>query len=196
AWMREHFADSDGVGAIFPPIIYTVICLRCLGYADDHPEMRWALKQLDDLMIEEDDTLRVQPCFSPVWDTALTLNALAAAGLSGRHQAVQKGIRWLLGREVRRPGDWSVQNPGLEPGGWYFEYRNGFYPDTDDTAMVLMALARTGHAFAEGGDARVAGVKAFWQGEAPAGPQGAVQRAPVARSCHPAAERGLRWLLA
>ena len=70
SWMRDHFADSDGVGAIFPPIIYTIISLRCLGYADDSPEMIYALKQLDDLMIEEDDTIRLQPCFSPVWDTA------------------------------------------------------------------------------------------------------------------------------
>jgi len=70
-WLREHFRDSDGVGAIFPPMIYTVISLKCLGVGDDAPEMQWALKQLDDLMLEEDDTIRLQPCFSPVWDTAL-----------------------------------------------------------------------------------------------------------------------------
>ena len=44
AWMLEHFTDSDGLGAIFPPMIYTAICLRCLGYADDSPEMTWAMK--------------------------------------------------------------------------------------------------------------------------------------------------------
>jgi len=145
-WLRERFEDSDGVGAIFPPMIYTVISLKCLGIPDDHPEMRWALKQLEDLMIEEDDTLRLQPCLSPVWDTALTLNALAEAGVPGNDPAIQQAVRWLLQREVRRPGDWSVANPHLEPGGWFFEYHNGFYPDTDDTAMVLMALARTGQA--------------------------------------------------
>ena len=145
-WMLDHFADSDGVGAIFPPIIYTIISLRCLGYADDTPEMRYALQQLDDLMIEEGDTIRLQPCFSPVWDTALSLNALAAADISDKHGAVLRATRWLLDREVRRPGDWSAMNPHLEPSGWFFEYRNGFYPDTDDTAMVLMALARTGQA--------------------------------------------------
>src|SRR4051812_39944338 len=113
--------------------------------------MIWALKQLDDLMIEEGDTLRLQPCFSPVWDTALALNALADTGLTGRHADVRRAADWLLGREVRRPGDWSLANPGLEPGGWFFEYRNGFYPDVDDTAMVLMALARTGLASTPGG---------------------------------------------
>lgn len=142
-WMMEHFADSDGVGAIFPPIVYTIISLRCLGYADDSPEMRWAHHQLDQLMIEEDDTLRLQPCLSPVWDTALTLIALADAEVPGDHPAIEQAVRWLLDREVRRPGDWSLRNPKLSPAGWFFEYRNGFYPDTDDTAMVLMALARS-----------------------------------------------------
>ncbi len=147
AWMRERFTDSDGLGAIFPPMIYTVISLRCLGVADDAPEMRWALKQLEDLMIEEDGAIRLQPCFSPVWDTALALNALADAHVTTETDAApQAAVDWLLEREVRRRGDWSVQNPHLEPGGWFFEYNNGFYPDTDDTAMVLMALARTGAA--------------------------------------------------
>jgi squalene-hopene/tetraprenyl-beta-curcumene cyclase len=145
-WMLEHLEDSDGLGAIYPPIIYTIISLRCLGYSDDSPEMRWALKQLENLVIEEQDTVRLQPCFSPIWDTALTLIALADSGLSGKHPAVQSAARWLLDREVRRRGDWSASNPNLEPAGWFFEYRNGFYPDTDDTAMVLMALAKTGHA--------------------------------------------------
>lgn len=183
AWMLEHFADSDGVGAIYPPIIYTIISLHCLGYADDSPEMIYAVKQLDDLMIEEDETLRVEPCFSPVWDTALSLNALALdrgagfqpamnrqAGSLPHHvsqAAMAQASRWLLEREVRRAGDWSLMNPGVEPGGWCFEYRNGFYPDIDDTGMVLMGLARSGHA---------------WRG---------TSGEPI-----PAVERGIKWLLA
>jgi squalene-hopene/tetraprenyl-beta-curcumene cyclase len=154
-WLLEHFEDSDGVGAIFPPIIYTIISLRCLGYADEAPEMRWALKQLDDLMIEEEDTLRIQPCFSPVWDTALTLNALGEAGRVRGQRAIDRAADWLLAREVRRPGDWSLLAPDIEPAGWFFEYHNGFYPDTDDTAMVLMGLARTGHGYADPGQAAV-----------------------------------------
>jgi squalene-hopene/tetraprenyl-beta-curcumene cyclase len=146
-WMRERFEDSDGLGAIFPPMVYTVIALRCLGVPDDEPEMQWALKQLDDLKIEEGNTLRLQPCVSPVWDTALTTIALADAGLDGGASGMRRSVRWLLDKEVRRPGDWSRALPEVEPAGWFFEYRNGFYPDTDDTAMVLMALAR-----ARGGD--------------------------------------------
>jgi squalene-hopene/tetraprenyl-beta-curcumene cyclase len=172
-WMFAHFADSDGLGAIYPPMIYTAICLRCLGYADDSPEMTWALKQLDDLIIEEDGALRLQPCFSPVWDTALTLIGLADAGLSDDHADMARGVRWLLDKEVRRPGDWSVLLPELEPAGWFFEYNNALYPDTDDTSMVLMALARSRP---EAADANEAFLR--WS-----------------QGVRPAAERGLRWLL-
>jgi len=142
-WMRDHFADSDGLGAIFPPMIYTVICLRCLGHADDSPELRWALKQLDDLMIEEDDTLRLQPCFSPVWDTAVATIALSDCRQPDDESAVARAVAWLLAKEVRNPGDWQTRRPGVEPSGWHFQYRNEFYPDIDDTAMVLMALLRS-----------------------------------------------------
>ena len=180
-WMLAHFADSDGVGAIFPPMIYTVVGLRCLGYADDSPEMLWAVKQLDDLMIEEDGTLRLQPCFSPVWDTALTLIALSDAGLPGHHPALERGVRWLLGKEVRRPGDWSLLNPGLEPAGWFFEYRNGFYPDTDDTGMVLMALAKCTDTQARGDRNGATGLAAV---------AGSPDRRLAASQ-----ERGVRWLL-
>jgi squalene-hopene/tetraprenyl-beta-curcumene cyclase len=150
-WLREHLEESDGLGAIFPPMIYTIVSLRCLGVSDDAPEMKWALKQLEDLMIEEDHALRLQPCFSPVWDTALALNALADAELPDDDPAVEQAARWLLAKEVRQKGDWSLSNPKLQPGGWFFEYRNAFYPDTDDTAMVLMALAKTGQANMSGG---------------------------------------------
>jgi squalene-hopene/tetraprenyl-beta-curcumene cyclase len=232
AWMLERFADSDGLGAIFPPMIYTVISLRCLGYADDSREMRWALKQLEDLMIEDGDTIRLQPCFSPVWDTSLTLIALAdgwhALSLcEGRrefaqssrpsktqgvppeqgapsHAAVTKGVRWLLDKEVRRPGDWTLSNPRLEPAGWFFEYRNGFYPDTDDTAMVLMALART----VASGEWRVASQEKDENGKMKVENNG--DSCPSSLIFHPsslsslairhspltnAPERGLRWLL-
>lgn len=143
-WMRQRLAHCDGLGAIFPPMIYTLIAWKCLGVADDDPEMIEARRVLDELILEDDAGLRLQPCFSPVWDTALTLNALAAAGLTVDDTPVRRAAEWLLAREVRQPGDWSVINPGLEPGGWVFEYRNPIYPDTDDTAMVLLALARTG----------------------------------------------------
>ncbi len=143
-WMRLRFQQSDGLGAIFPPMVYTVLALECLGVRRDSNEMVWALKQLEDLKLTDGQTLWLQPCLSPVWDTALSLNALAEAGLKAGDQAIDAAGEWLLSHECRRKGDWCDRVSGIEPGGWYFEYANGFYPDTDDTAMVLMALARTG----------------------------------------------------
>jgi squalene-hopene/tetraprenyl-beta-curcumene cyclase len=178
AWMREHYQDSDGVGAIFPPMVYTVIALRCLGVPDDHPEMQWAHRQLDDLKIYEGDTLRLQPCLSPVWDTALASIALADSGLPANAPAVRAAVRWLLDKEVRRPGDWSLAHPGVEPAGWFFEYRNALYPDTDDTAMVLIALARN----REQPRGRPASPAIFRNADGPA------DRA--------AADRAIRWLFA
>ena len=140
-WMIERFADSDGLGAIFPPIIWSVVALKCLGYEDDSPEVAAALGELESLMLDDQDGgLRLQPCKSPVWDTSLTVCALREAGIRPDDEQLQQSINWLLSKEVRRRGDWFLRNRKLEPGGWYFEFRNAFYPDIDDTAMVSMAL--------------------------------------------------------
>ena len=141
--MLEHFENSDGLGAIFPPMIYTVVALECLGYDPDSPAVQWAWRQLDDLLIEEGDRARLQPCVSPVWDTAIATIALSDAGsprMSPRSPAPSTGCS---SKEVRSPGDWQTRRPGVEPSGWHFQYHNEFYPDIDDTAMVLMALLRS-----------------------------------------------------
>jgi squalene-hopene/tetraprenyl-beta-curcumene cyclase len=142
-WMRDHFENSDGLGAIFPPMIYTVIALEVLGYERESAPFVWAMQQLEDLFIEENGKLRIQPCVSPVWDTAIAAIALADAELPGDHPALASTTRWLLAKEIRTPGDWSVRKKGVEPSGWHFQYRNEFYADIDDTAMVLLALQRS-----------------------------------------------------
>jgi squalene-hopene/tetraprenyl-beta-curcumene cyclase len=142
AWIHDRLVKSDGLGAIFPPIINTILAFRCLGYALDDPRLVAQVKELERLEVEEDETLRLQPCFSPVWDTAIAIVALSESGSSPEDPEVQKAARWLIDREVRFEGDWKKSNPEGRPGGWYFEYANEFYPDTDDTAEVLTALAR------------------------------------------------------
>lgn len=139
-WMVERFAGSDGLGAIFPPMIWSIIALRSLGYAENSLELQFCYERLDGLIIEEEETARLQPCKSPVWDTAITLRALSASGVSPQHDAVAPAVQWLLDRQIERRGDWA-RTVKAEPGGWCFEHANEFYPDLDDTAMVLMALA-------------------------------------------------------
>jgi squalene-hopene/tetraprenyl-beta-curcumene cyclase len=139
-WILERLEGSDGLGAIFPPIVNTIFALRCLGYPQDHPVVAAQIRELEKLEIEEESTLRVQPCVSPVWDTAITMEALQVSGFPTDHPALANAARWLLEREVRRAGDWSIRRPGVEPSGWSFEYANEFYPDLDDTAQVLKVL--------------------------------------------------------
>ncbi len=141
-WMLDHFEKSDGIGAIFPPIINSIIALRCLGYTNDHPMTAAQIRELEKLEIVEGDTLRVAPCYSPVWDTALALNAMLESGVPADHPDVVKAAEWILDKEVKEVGDWKVKNPEGEPGGWYFEYANEYYPDVDDTFQVLTSLSK------------------------------------------------------
>jgi squalene-hopene/tetraprenyl-beta-curcumene cyclase len=141
-WMLKHCENTDGLGAIFPPMVYSIIALRCLGYELDSPTVQWARKQLDDLHLTERDRTRVQPCLSPVWDTAIATIALADAELPARHSA-WKAVNWLLSKEIRQLGDWHIRRSGVEPTGWHFQFQNAFYPDLDDTTMVVLALLRS-----------------------------------------------------
>jgi squalene-hopene/tetraprenyl-beta-curcumene cyclase len=141
-WIHERLVGSDGLGAIFPPIINTIIAFRCLGYALDDPRLAAQVHELEKLEIEDEKTLRVQPCFSPVWDTALATVCLAESGIRSQDPALRRAALWLLDKEVRTVGDWKRRNPQGEPGGWFFEYANEPYPDTDDTSEVLTALSK------------------------------------------------------
>ena len=143
-WIIQH-QDADGVwGGIQPPWIYSLMALYTEGYAHDHPNMAKGLAALDDprWRVDAGEATWIQASTSPVWDTELTLLAFDDAGVEkAHHEEVEKALDWLLDQQVLRPGDWRVKCPKLEPGGWAFEYKNYFYPDTDDTAVALIALA-------------------------------------------------------
>jgi squalene-hopene/tetraprenyl-beta-curcumene cyclase len=143
-WLLDRMDGSEGLGAIFPPMVYMLIVLRALGYSDSDPRVVKAHKDLRDFYIEEGDTIRLQPCVSPVWDTGLAMHALAEAGLSAESDAAERGIHWLLEKECRVTADWQRNCPPVEPSGWFFEFSNPHYPDVDDTAIVLASLSRLG----------------------------------------------------
>jgi squalene-hopene/tetraprenyl-beta-curcumene cyclase len=146
-WMLERLEMTDGLGAIYPAMLNAIIALRCLGYSEDDPQVIRARDEFEKLGMEQpatpempEPTFRMTPCASPVWDTAQAVYALGEAGLPRNDPRMIKAADWLLSKEVRHMGDWAVKVPKTEPGGWYFEYNNEFYPDTDDTAQVLLAL--------------------------------------------------------
>jgi squalene-hopene/tetraprenyl-beta-curcumene cyclase len=140
-WMLERFEGADGLAAIFPAMLNSLIALKALGYPDDHPQVVRAAHELKRLEHETGDNVRIEPCFSPVWDTAIVAMCLAESGIPGDHPMMKKTGEWLMEKEIRFRGDWKYKNPAkVEPSGWVFEYNNKWNPDVDDTAMVLLAL--------------------------------------------------------
>ncbi|MBA7705893.1 hypothetical protein ES703_114735 [subsurface metagenome] len=118
----------------------SIIALKCLGYDPDNPIIQKGMQAIENFAIEDTETLSLQSCISPVWDTAICVNALRESGLAADHPKLLKAGEWLIDKQVTTRGDWSVKNPNAEPGGWAFEFVNEFYPDNDDTAEVLLAL--------------------------------------------------------
>jgi len=140
-WMLERFEGSDGLAAIFPAMLNALIALKALGYPDDHPEVVGAERELKKLEHEDATSVRIEPCFSPVWDTAIVTMCLRESGVSADHPKLKRACEWLMEKEIRFAGDWIHKNPArVEPSGWVFEYNNKWNPDVDDTAMVLLAL--------------------------------------------------------
>ena len=138
-WMLERTRGADGLGAIYPSMMYSIMAMDVLGYERDQPDFVEAVKHFNDLQIETEDRLEYQPCVSPIWDTAIAAFALGETGTLPL-DAGRRAADWFLDKEVRRKGDWAVKRPDLQPGGWAFEFANESYPDIDDTAMVLLAL--------------------------------------------------------
>jgi squalene-hopene/tetraprenyl-beta-curcumene cyclase len=142
-WMLERFEGSDGLAAIFPAMLNALIALKALGYAEDHPEVVRAERELKKLEHETEDRVRIEPCFSPVWDSAIVAICLHESGVPAEHPALKKACSWIMDREIRFRGDWIYKNRAdVEPSGWVFEYNNKWNPDVDDTAMVLLALRK------------------------------------------------------
>ncbi len=148
-WLLARFEMSDGLGAIYPAMLNAIIALRCLGYSVDDPQFIRAMDEFERLGIDNPEgepdyptpTFRMQPCASPVWDTAQAVYVLGQAGLTRRDYRLRRAADWLLSKEVRHKGDWAESVRDVEPGGWYFEFNNEFYPDVDDSAQVLLALS-------------------------------------------------------
>jgi squalene-hopene/tetraprenyl-beta-curcumene cyclase len=141
-WLEDRLAVPGGLGGIFPAMTNAVLALCALGYPIDHPLVAGQIKEIESLAVETDDSLYCQPCVSPVWDTALAANALVESGLAPNHPQLQRSAEWMMSEQISVPGDWQVKRPHVPPGGWPFQYSNDFYPDLDDSAMVMMALRK------------------------------------------------------
>lgn len=142
AFVTERLNGEDGLGAIYPAMANSVMMFDALGYAPDHPDRAIARRSVEKLLIIRAGEAYCQPCVSPIWDTALAVHALMEAGESAEPN-VERACEWLRARQVLDvKGDWAEQRGDVRPGGWAFQYNNAYYPDLDDTAVVVMALDR------------------------------------------------------
>ncbi len=142
AWVGERLNGEDGLGAIYPAMANALMAYTALGYAPDHPQPAIVRKAIDKLVVDTPEKTYCQPCVSPVWDTGLALHALLEA--KAAPEVLQKACTWLAQRQILDvAGDWAEIRPDVAPGGWAFQYANAYYPDLDDTAMVVLALDRT-----------------------------------------------------
>lgn len=145
-WTIEHQDTKGGWGGIQPPMINGPMALKVAGYPADHPGIAKGIQAVDDFLMEiPGGNLIMQPCVSPVWDTALAAKALLDSGLAEDHPALVSAAGWLIDNQILQPGDWTIKNPMLAPGGWAFEFANDWYPDVDDSAVILMVLRRVRH---------------------------------------------------
>ncbi len=143
AFTTERLNGEDGLGAIYPAMANSVMMFDAVGYPDTHPDRAIARRSIENLLVVKEDEAYCQPCVSPVWDTALASHALLETGDPKAERAALDGATWLRPRQILDvAGDWAENRPGLRPGGWAFQYGNDHYPDTDDTAVVAMAMDR------------------------------------------------------
>jgi squalene-hopene/tetraprenyl-beta-curcumene cyclase len=144
AFTEERLNGEDGMGAIYPPMANIVMMYEALGKDENFPPRAITRRGIDKLLVIGEDEAYCQPCVSPVWDTALTCHALAEAGGADALASAKQGLDWLKPRQVLDlKGDWAAKAPNTRPGGWAFQYNNAYYPDLDDTAVVVMAMDRT-----------------------------------------------------
>jgi len=143
AFTEERLNGEDGMGAIYPPMANIVMMYEALGKPEDFPPRAITRRGIDKLLVIHDHEAYLQPCVSPVWDTALTCHALLEAGGEQAVPKARQGLEWLKPLQVLDlKGDWAVKAPNTRPGGWAFQYNNAHYPDLDDTAVVVMAMDR------------------------------------------------------
>jgi squalene-hopene/tetraprenyl-beta-curcumene cyclase len=143
AFVDERLNGKDGLGAIFPAMVNSVLMYDALGVPDDDARKKIARESIDLLLVVREDEAYCQPCLSPIWDTALAAHALLEAGSEAAEAAAEKALAWLKPKQILDvKGDWSARRPDVRPGGWAFQYANAHYPDLDDTAVVVMAMDR------------------------------------------------------
>lgn len=139
-WLTPRLNGIDGLGGIYPAMEYAYKALFAVGYPQDHPFLKNTFEAMKNLIHIENGTMSVQPCLSPIWDTAIAAHALYET--NQKEEAIL-ALDWLQKKQlIDFDGDWKIDAKEVEGGGWAFQYNNPYNPDIDDTAMILWAMAK------------------------------------------------------
>ena len=142
-FITERLNGENGLGGIFPAMANALMAFDALGIPDNDIDYIVCRKAIDKLLVLHEDWGYCQPCLSPVWDTGLAAHAMLESGLTDDDKIIKDANEWLCGRQILDVrGDWIANRGNVRPGGWAFQYWNDYYPDVDDTAVVVMALHR------------------------------------------------------
>ena len=97
----------------------------------------WASKEADI------DTFRMQPCKSPVWDTAYAMFALGESGVSRNRSAHGEGREWMLKKQVTRQGRLGgEESERPRPPAGTSSSTTSSIPTWTTARMVLLALSK------------------------------------------------------
>lgn len=141
-WILEHQEDAGEWAGFFSATHGSLWALLLEGYSPDDKVIRSGLDALERLACDDERGRSISVTLSPVWDTALMAGALCDAGLPDDPR-VQQAAAWVKRKQIYGPqGDWRVYSVSQVAGGWSFEYENTFYPDVDDTAVVIITLVK------------------------------------------------------
>jgi squalene-hopene/tetraprenyl-beta-curcumene cyclase len=142
-WTTERLNGVDGLGAIFPAMVNSLLMYDVLGVPASDPRVTDARDSIERLLVVNNTEAYCQPCVSPVWDTSLVAHALLETGDTEARERARAACEWLAPLQILDvKGDWAAQRPDVRPGGWAFQYANAYYPDVDDTAVVATAMDR------------------------------------------------------
>lgn len=119
---------------------YMIYALLALGYDENSQVIQKAVKGIKGYIVKMEKGTHVQNSPSTVWDTALLVYAIQEAGMAPDHPIIKKANTYLLNKQQYKRGDWAVNAPYANAGGWGFSDTNTFIPDNDDTSAALRAL--------------------------------------------------------
>jgi sporulenol synthase len=141
-YMLERIEPDGTLYSYASSTFLMIFALFALGYDKRHPVITRAVQGLTAMLCTSDGKVFLQNSPSAVWDTALLSHALQEAGTAADSMAIQNASAYLLSKQQRKFGDWSIHNRNPIPGGWGFSDSNTINPDLDDTTAALRSIKR------------------------------------------------------